>query len=247
MMRKTSLILVGAAAGAAMTLLAVQPRMILVGATAKAAAADTYRQLNLFGDVFERVRADYVEKPDDSKLIETAINGMLAGLDPHSSYMDSKSFRDMQVQTRGEFGGLGIEVTIEDGLIKVVAPIDETPAAKAGIMANDIITHLDDEAVQGLTLNQAVEKMRGPVNTKIKLKIMRKGADKPIEISITRDIIQVRAVRSNMNGEDIGYIRITQFSEQTTEGVRRAINDLANQAGRKLKGYVVDLRNNPGG
>ena len=156
MMRKTSLILLGAAAGAAMTLLAVQPRMILIGASAKAAAADTYRQLNLFGDVFERVRADYVEKPDDSKLIETAINGMLAGLDPHSSYMDAKSFRDMQVQTRGEFGGLGIEVTMEDGLIKVVAPIDETPAAKAGIMANDIITKLDDEQVQGLTLNQAV-------------------------------------------------------------------------------------------
>ena len=162
MMRKTSLILLGAAAGAAMTLLATEPRMILIGTTAKAAAADTYRQLNLFGDVFERVRADYVEKPDDSKLIETAINGMLAGLDPHSSYMDPKSFRDMQVQTRGEFGGLGIEVTMEDGLIKVVAPIDETPAAKAGIMANDIITQLDGEQVQGLTLNQAVEKMRGP-------------------------------------------------------------------------------------
>ena len=164
-MRKTSLILLGAAAGAALTLLAVQPRVILVGATAKAAAADTYRQLNLFGDVFERVRADYVEKPDDGKLIETAINGMLAGLDPHSSYMDAKSFRDMQVQTRGEFGGLGIEVTMEEGLIKVVAPIDDTPAAKAGVMANDIITKLDDEQVQGLTLNQAVEKMRGPVNS----------------------------------------------------------------------------------
>ncbi|HET9687339.1 MAG TPA: PDZ domain-containing protein, partial [Pseudolabrys sp.] len=149
MMRKTSLILLGAAAGAALTLFAVQPRVMLVAATAKAAAADTYRQLNLFGDVFERVRADYVERPDDGKLIETAINGMLAGLDPHSSYMDAKSFRDMQVQTRGEFGGLGIEVTMEDGLIKVVAPIDDTPAAKAGIMANDIITKLDDEQVQG--------------------------------------------------------------------------------------------------
>ena len=137
MMRKTSLILLGAAAGAAMTLLATQPRLMFVGASAKAAAADTYRQLNLFGDVFERVRADYVEKPSDDKLIETAINGMLAGLDPHSSYMDAKSFRDMQVQTRGEFGGLGIEVTMQDGLIKVVAPIDDTPAAKAGILAND--------------------------------------------------------------------------------------------------------------
>ena len=205
--------------GAALTLMATQPRLVTIGfgSSAKAAAADTYRQLNLFGDVFERVRADYVEKPDDSKLIESAINGMLAGLDPHSSYMDPKSFRDMQVQTRGEFGGLGIEVTMEDGLIKVVAPIDETPAAKAGVMANDIITKLDDEQVQGLTLNQAVEKMRGPVNTKIKLTIMRKGQDKPIEVSITRDVIRVRSVRSRTEGDDVGYIRITQFNEQTTE------------------------------
>ena len=248
MMRKTSLILLGAAAGAAMTLLAVQPRVMLIGATAKAAAADTYRQLNLFGDVFERVRADYVERPDDGKLIETAINGMLAGLDPHSSYMDAKSFRDMQVQTRGEFGGLGIEVTMEDGLIKVVAPIDDTPAAKAGVMANDIITRLDDEQVQGLTLNQAVEKMRGPVNTKIKLTITRKGQDKPIEVSITRDIIRVRSVRSQIEGEDIGYIRLTQFNEQTTEGLKKAISDISAKISEdKLKGYVLDLRNNPGG
>ena len=203
---------------------------------AQAAAADTYRQLSLFGDVFERVRADYVEKPDDGKLVEFAINGMLAGLDPHSSYMDAKSFRDMQVQTRGEFGGLGIEVTMEDGLIKVVAPIDETPAAKAGIMANDIITHLDDEPVQGLTLNQAVEKMRGPVNTKIKLKIMRKGQDKPVEVAITRDIIRVRSVRSRIEGDDVGYIRITQFNEQTTEGLKKAIADLSAQTGRQAQG-----------
>src|SRR5450631_1315043 len=247
MMRKTTLILLGAAAGAAMTLLSTQPHMIFVGSPAKAAAADTYRQLNLFGDVFERVRADYVEKPDDSKLIETAINGMLAGLDPHSSYMDPKSFKDMQVQTRGEFGGLGIEVTMEDGLIKVVAPIDETPAAKAGVMANDIITQLDGEQVQGLTLNQAVEKMRGPVNTKIKLTIMRKGQDKPIEVSLTRDVIRVRAVRSRTE-DDVGYIRITQFNEQTTENLKKAITDLQNQIpAEKLKGFVVDLRNNPGG
>src|SRR5476649_2257944 len=214
MMRKTSLILLGVAAGAAMTLLATQPRSILVGASAKAAVADTYRQLNLFGDVFERVRADYVEKPDDSKLIETAINGMLAGLDPHSSYMDAKSFRDMQVQTRGEFGGLGIEVTMEDGLIKVVSPIDDTPASKAGIMANDIITNLDDEAVQGLTLNQAVEKMRGPVNTKIKLTIMRKGQDKAIEVTLVRDNIRVRSVRARVEGDDIAFIRITTFKDR---------------------------------
>jgi carboxyl-terminal processing protease len=249
MIRKTSLVLLGAAAGAAMALVATQPHMIFAGASAKAAAAaDTYRQLNLFGDVFERVRADYVEKPNDSKLIETAINGMLAGLDPHSSYMDAKSFRDMQVQTRGEFGGLGIEVTMEDGLIKVVAPIDDTPAAKAGILANDLITKLDDEQVQGLTLNQAVEKMRGPVNTKIRLTIMRKGAAKPIEVTITRDIIRVRSVRSHVEGDDVGYIRLTQFNEQTTEGLKKAIADIkAKVSDNKLKGYILDLRNNPGG
>ena len=246
MMRKTSLILLGAAAGVAVTLITTQPRIVFDAARAQAAAADTYRQLSLFGDVFERVRADYVEKPDDGKLIELAINGMLAGLDPHSSYMDGKSFRDMQIRTRGEFGGLGIEVTMEDGLIKVVAPIDETPAAKAGIMANDIITHLDDEPVQGLTLNQAVEKMRGPVNTKIKLKVMRKGQDKPVEVAITRDIIRVRSVRSRLE-DDVGFIRITQFNEQTTEGLKKAIADLSAQAGDKLKGFVIDLRNNPGG
>src|ERR671936_1715333 len=178
MMRKTSVILLSAATGAALTLMVTQPRAVLMGSTARAATSDTYRQLNLFGDVFERVRADYVEKPDDSKLVEQAVNGMLNGLDPHSSYMDPKNFRDMQVQTRGEFGGLGIEVTMEDGLVKVVAPIDETPAHKAGVLAGDIITHLDDEPVQGLTLNQAVEKMRGPVNTNIRLKIMRKNVDK---------------------------------------------------------------------
>ena len=248
MMRKTSLVFLGAVAGAGLAFLATQPHSIFVGSSAKAASSDTYRQLNLFGDVFERVRADYVEKPDDAKLVESAINGMLAGLDPHSSYMDPKSFRDMQVQTRGEFGGLGIEVTMEDGLVKVVAPIDETPAAKAGVMANDIITKLDDEQVQGLTLNQAVEKMRGPVNTKIKLTIMRKGQDKPIEVSITRDVIRVKSVRSHNEGEDVGYIRVTQFNEQTTDGLKKAISDLTNQLGaEKVKGFVLDLRNNPGG
>ncbi|MEA3024521.1 MAG: carboxyl-terminal processing protease, partial [Alphaproteobacteria bacterium] len=220
MMRKTLLVLMGATAGAAMTLFATQSPMSAVGSSAKAAGADTYRQLSLFGDIFERVRAHYVEKPDDSKLVESAINGMLNGLDPHSSYMDPKSFRDMQVQTRGEFGGLGIEVTQEEGLIKVVAPIDETPAAKAGIRAGDIITHLDDEAVQGLTLNQAVEKMRGQVNTKIRLKVMRKGLDKPLEVTIVRDVIRVRSVRSKIEGEDIGYIRISSFNEQTTDGLK---------------------------
>ncbi len=248
MMRKTSLVFLGAVAGALATLALTQPYSMSVGSAARAAASDTYKQLNLFGDVFERVRTDYVEKPDDSQLVESAINGMLAGLDPHSSYMDPKSFRDMQVQTRGEFGGLGIEVTMEVGLVKVVAPIDETPAAKAGVMANDIITKLDDEQVQGLTLNQAVEKMRGPVNTKIKLTIMRKGQDKPIDVTIVRDVIRVKSVRSHTEGDDVGYIRITPFNEQTTDGLKKAISDLTSQLGaEKVKGFVIDLRNNTGG
>ena len=248
MMRKASLVLLSAAAGAALTLVLTQPQVVLFGSAAKAAVSDSYRQLNLFGDVFERVRAGYVEKPDDGKLMESAINGMLAGLDPHSSYMDPKSFRDMQDTIRAEFGGLGIEVTMEDGLIKVVAPIDETPAAKAGIMANDIISHLDDEPVQGLTLNQAVEKMRGPVNTKIRLKIVRKGQDKPIEVTIVRDKIRVRPVRSRIEGDDVAYIRVTQFNEQTTDGLKKAVADTTAQIGAdKLKGYIVDMRNNPGG
>src|SRR3979490_2582588 len=247
MMRKTFLVLMGATAGAAMTLFATQSPLSAVGSSAKAAGADTYRQLNLFGDVFERVRSDYVEKPDDSKLVESAISGMLAGLDPHSSYMDAKSFRDMQVQTRGEFGGLGIEVTMEDGLIKVVSPIDDTPASKAGIMANDIITNLDDEAVQGLTLNQAVEKMRGPVNTKIRLKIIRKGQDNPIDVTLVRDNIRVRSVRARVESDDIAYIRIPTFNHHTTEPLQREIGNLSTQIGDKLKGYVIDLRNNPGG
>jgi carboxyl-terminal processing protease len=247
MMRKISLVLLGAVAGVVLTLLATQPRILELGGSAIAAAGDTYRQLNLFGDVFERVRSDYVEKPEDGKLIESAINGMLTGLDPHSSYMDAKSFRDMQVQTRGEFGGLGIEVTMEDGLVKVVAPIDETPAARAGVQANDLITHLNDEPVQGLTLTQAVEKMRGAPNTKLKLKILRKPQTTPIEVTLTREIIRVRTVRSRTEGDDVAYIRLTQFNEQSTENMKKAIAELSTKLGDKLKGYVIDLRNNPGG
>jgi carboxyl-terminal processing protease len=246
MMRKTSLLLAGAVVGAGLTVLITQPPL-WIGTSARAAVGDTYRQLNLFGDIFERVRSHYVEKPDDSKLVEGAINGMLNGLDPHSSYLDPKSLNEMQNQVTGKFGGLGIEVTMEDGLIKVVAPIDDTPAAKAGIRAGDVITHLDDEAVQGLTLNQAVEKMRGPVNTKINLKVMRKGVDKPLDIAIVRDVIRVRSVRSKVE-DDVGYIRITQFNDQTTEGLKKAIKDLTDQIpADKLKGFVLDLRNNPGG
>ena len=247
-MRKTSLVLLGAMAGAAVTFVAVQPSSrFLFPTSARAAQADTYRQLNLFGDIFERVRTHYVEKPDEGKLVESAINGMLNGLDPHSSYMDNKSFKDMQIQTKGEFGGLGIEVTMEDGLVKVVAPIDDTPAAKAGIRAGDVITHLDDESVQGLTLNQAVEKMRGLIDTKIRLKIMRKGNDQPIEVAIMRANIRVRSVRSKID-DDVGYVRITQFNEQTFDGLKKAISEISGQVTNdKLRGYVIDLRNNPGG
>ena len=246
MMRKTSLLLAGAVVGAGLTVLITQPPL-WIGTSARAAVGDTYRQLNLFGDIFERVRSHYVEKPDDSKLVEGAVNGMLNGLDPHSSYLDPKSLNEMQNQVTGKFGGLGIEVTMEDGLIKVVAPIDDTPAAKAGIRAGDVITHLDDEAVQGLTLNQAVEKMRGAPNTKITLKVMRKGVDKPLDIAIVRDVILVRPVRSKVE-DDVGYIRITQFNDQTTEGLKKAIKDLTDQIpADKLKGFVLDLRNNPGG
>jgi carboxyl-terminal processing protease len=248
MIRKAPLILFGATAGAAIALLATQSPVLFAATNAMAGAEDIYRQLNLFGDVFERVRADYVEKPDDNKLIESAINGMVSGLDPHSSYMDAKSFRDMQVETTGEFGGLGIEVLMEDGLIKVVAPIDDTPAAKAGILANDLITKLDDDQVQGMTLNQAVEKMRGPVNTTVKLTIMRKGQAKPLELSLTREVIRVRSVRSRVEGNDVGYIRMSQFTEQTTDGLKKAFSDIAAKVSSdKLKGYILDLRNNPGG
>jgi carboxyl-terminal processing protease len=247
-MRKISVILLSAVTGAALTLFATEPRSILMGSSARAAASDTYRQLSLFGEVFERVRSDYVEKPDDGKLVESAISGMLAGLDPHSSYMDATSFREMEVRTRGEFGGLGIEVTIEDGLIKVVSPMEDTPASRAGILANDIIAGIDDQAVQGFTLNQAVDKMRGAVNTKIKLKILRKGQDRPIDVTLVRDNIQVRSVRARSEGDDIAYIRITAFDEQTTEGLRREISNLTTQIGAdKIKGFIIDLRNNPGG
>ena len=246
-MRKTVLVLLGAAAGAGLTALVAQPPSWIGTSASAAAAGDTYRQLNLFGDIFERVRSHYVEKPDETKLVEGAINGMLNGLDPHSSYLDPKNLDDMRkIVVEGKFGGLGLEVTMEDGLVKVVAPIDDTPAAKAGIRAGDIITHLNGEAVQGLTLNQAVEKMRGDPNTKLDLWVMRKGADKPLEISIVRDIIRVRSVRSKVE-DDVGVIRITQFTEQTTDGLKKAIKDITDQVpADKLKGFVARPAQQPG-
>src|SRR5450631_890069 len=200
-MRKNSLFFLGAATGACLTFLVTGPQGAQWVAAARAAAGgDTYSQLNLFGDVFERIRTNYVEKPDDAKLIESSINGMIAALDPHSRYTNEKAWRDMQETTSGEFGGLGIEVTMEDGLVKVVAPMDDTPAAKAGILSGDLIAFINDEAVQGLTLEQAVNKMKGPINTKTRLKIVRKGASAPIEVTVVREIIRVRPVSYYVEG-----------------------------------------------
>jgi carboxyl-terminal processing protease len=247
MMRKVLPLLLGAVLGAGLATLATKTPVFPEG-TARAAASDTYRNLNLFGDVFEKIRSDYVEKPDEQKLVEAAINGMLGSLDPHSSYMDAKSFRDMQVQTRGEFGGLGIEVTQEDGLIKVVTPIDDTPASRAGILSGDIISAIDGENVQGLSLNQAVDKMRGAPDTSVTLKILRGSNKDPQDIKLSRAVIQIKSVRERQEGDDIGYIRITQFNEQTFEGVRAAIQKFQNDIpAAKFKGYILDLRNNPGG
>jgi carboxyl-terminal processing protease len=248
-MRKNSLFFLGAAAGVSLTLLVTGPQGAPMVAMAKATAnADIYSKLNLFGQVFERVRADYVEKPGDAKLVEGAINGMITSLDPHSRYMNDSAWREMQETTQGEFGGLGIEVTMEDGLIKVVAPIDGTPAAKAGIMSGDLVTNIDDEAVQGLTLEQAVNKMKGPVNTKTRLTIFRKGAESPINVTIVREIIHVRPVSYHTDGGNIGYVRISSFNEQTSDELRKAIGDISRQiTSENLAGYVLDLRNNPGG
>src|SRR5215207_1891770 len=244
-MKRRLLFSLSALAGAGLVTL-VSQTVVLPGADA--ASSETYRQLNIFGDVFEKVRSDYVEAPNDAKLIEGAINGMLTSLDPHSSYMSPNEFREMQVETQGEFGGIGIEVTMEEGLIKVVAPVDETPAARAGMLANDIITQIDGEPVQGLTLNQAVDKMRGPVNTLVALTIRRQDKKEPLEVKLTRETIRIRPVRARTEGEDIGYLRISQFNDQTTEALRAAIKTIAGDVGPdKLKGYVIDLRNNPGG
>jgi len=209
--------------------------------------ADIFHMLKVFGDVVERVRADYVEPVNDRLLIENALNGMLSGLDAHSSYMNTKSFRDMQVQTKGSFGGLGIEVTEDKGLIRVVTPIDDTPAFRAGVKSGDIITALDGKTVLGLTLGEAVEKMRGPPNSRIILTIKRQNIDKPIEISLIREMIQIQVVKSRLEGDGIGYIRLSQFTEQADAGIKNAIRSLTRQAGGKLNGVVLDLRNNPGG
>ncbi|MSP01175.1 MAG: S41 family peptidase [Acetobacteraceae bacterium] len=209
--------------------------------------AEASQFLKVFGDVFERVRAEFVDPVSDKEVLENAINGMLTGLDPHSSYMNAKAFKDMQVQTKGEFGGLGLEVTEEKGLIKVVSPIDDTPAYRAGIKSGDIITALDGKTVLGLSLNEAVDRMRGIPNSRIVLTIKREGADKPLEIAVIREIIKIRVVKSRMEADNIGYVRLSQFTEKADAGLRAAVKALRAQAGGNLRGMILDLRNDPGG
>jgi carboxyl-terminal processing protease len=246
MIRKVTLVVVGILIGALATVALTAPQ-VLSGATANAAASDTYRELNLFGDVFERVRADYVEVPDDTQLVESAINGMLAGLDPHSSYLNAKDYKDMQVTTTGKFGGLGIEVTMEDDVLKVISPMDGSPAAKAGVLAQDEIVAIDGETTQGVTLSQAVDKMRGDIGSPITITVMRKGVDKPIDIKIVRAEIVIQAVKGRAEGQVI-YTRISSFSENTFDGLKAAIDKYGTEIGwDKVQGVIVDLRGDPGG
>jgi carboxyl-terminal processing protease len=246
MIRKVTLVVVGILIGALATVALTAPQ-VLSGATANAAASDTYRELNLFGDVFERVRADYVEVPDDTQLVESAINGMLAGLDPHSSYLNAKDYKDMQVTTTGKFGGLGIEVTMEDDVLKVISPMDGSPAAKAGVLAQDEIVAIDGETTQGVTLNQAVDKMRGNIGDPITITVMRKGVDKPIDIKIVRAEIVIQAVKGRAEGQII-YTRIASFSENTFDGLKAALDKYGTEIGwDKVQGVIVDLRGDPGG
>lgn len=244
MMRKASLFLAGVAAGALVvgSLGALRP-----SATANANPSDTYRRLTLFGDVFDKIRADYVESPNEQKLIESAINGMLSSLDPHSSFLDQKANEDMQRTTRGSFGGLGIEVMMEDGLVKVMSPFDDSPAAKAGMLANDLITHIDGVQVQGLSLNQAVDKMRGEVGTNVTLKVLR-NKTQTLEVTLTRATIRPPVAKVRKEGDEVGYIRLSQFNEQSFEAIKKGVDDMMKDIGPdKIKGFVLDLRNNPGG
>ena len=207
--------------------------------------SDVYKQLNLFGEVYERVRSEYVEKVSDKDLIEAAINGMLQSLDPHSSYLNADSFTEMKIQTKGEFGGLGIEVTMENGLVKIVSPIDDTPAAKAGLQSGDYISHIDEEPIMGLTLSEAVDKMRGPINTELKITIIREGQE-AFDLNLKRAIIKVTSIKAKKE-EDVAYIRITSFTQKTFKNLKKEYNKLSLEMKDNLKGLVLDLRNNPGG
>ena len=206
---------------------------------------ETYKQLNLFGDVFQRVQEQYVEEVTDKKLIESAISGMLQSLDPHSSYLSADSYKDMQVKTKGKFGGLGIEITMEDGVVKVVSPIDDTPAAKAGMQSGDLIIGVDGESIRGLTINESVSKLRGPVGSKVIITVVRDKKD-PYEIEIKRDIINIKSVKHNII-KNIGYVRLTTFSDTTTSGLEKALTEIKKNIGNKFQGLILDLRNNPGG
>src|SRR5438270_5838882 len=236
----------GLIAAAAATVFLVTLDQDVGAAPANSNNPETYKQLNLFGDVFEIVRGNYADDVNDETLVEGAINGMLTALDPHSNFLNAKNFTDMKVQTRGEFGGLGIEVSMENGLVKVVSPIDDTPAANAGLKPGDLITHLDGTPVQGLTLPEAVDRMRGPVNSDINLTIRREGRE-PFDVKLTRAIIKIQSVRSHIESKNIGYIRVTSFNEQTDVGLNNAMKNLKQQANNKLIGVILDLRNNPGG
>jgi len=244
--RRRRLMMAGAIVGAFLAGAVIGP--ITIQAIAQEGGrAETYRLLNLFGDVFERIRAEYVEPVNDRDVMESAINGMLQGLDPHSSYMNPRSFRDMQVQTRGEFGGLGIEVTQENGYVKVISPIDDTPAARAGVRPGDLITHLNGNPTLGLTLQEAVEQMRGERGSQIRLTIRREGERAAIDLVLVRDVIRPQVARFRLEGNDIAYVRLSAFNEQTEAALRRAVTAMRSQAGTNLKGLVLDLRNNPGG
>ncbi len=216
-------------------------------ATDPGTTSETYKALNLFGDVFEQVRANYVEPVEDKKLIEYALNGMLSSLDPHSGYMNEDEAKSMNIQNKGEFGGLGIEVTMENGVIKVVSPIDDTPAARAGVQSGDLIVEIDGKPVTGMTLNEAVDKMRGKVGSEILLTIVRKDAKAPLKLKLVRDIIQIQSVKSRVVNNNVGYIRITTFNAQTQPGMIKAFEDIKKKTNGKLIGYILDLRNNPGG
>ena len=221
-------------------------RLGLTPGFAQAAPDDRGHELSLFGEVLARVQSDYVEPVTTRKLIRSALTGMLAGLDPHSAYMDPKEWRDMQTETRGRFGGLGMEVTESGGLVKVISPIDGTPAARAGIKPGDLITAADGKTLMGLTLSQAVDKLRGPPDTKVTLTVKRTGDDKPLELTLTREIIHMQVAKSHLYG-DIGYVRLSLFNDDTDEALRQAVAGFRKERGNQLRGIVLDLRNNPGG
>ncbi len=238
-MKRFALVGLGMAAGFAGALM-------LFPAAHGANDSSAYRQLDLFSDAFERVRANYVRPVDDGELVTSAIEGMVSSLDPHSSYMDAKTYADMQIQTRGQFAGLGVEVTMEDGLVKVITPMDDSPAARAGIKTGDYIAAVDGTPINGMSLDDAIQKMRGAEGSKVTITVLRKGEKKPFDVTLIRAVVQVDSVKFHREG-DVGYIRMSSFNEKTDDGLEHAVRELKRQIGPGLKGYILDLRNNPGG